>query len=273
MRSEDYFLAGGPTQAASRALLLREAALRAPRFGMARRSFMASAMGALAASSVLAQLPHFTSEAEAQDGFEPPSEDCYAELLAAHASFTQTADSKALDWQIIQAAAEAQQAAVADTVLNMLKAMNTLYAGFGISRLMHSLQTATRALRSQASDELVLVSLIHDAGEVVSATNHAEVAAALLRPYVSDTGYYVTRTHMEFQLAHYGDKVLLPTDMRDRYKAEPWYGPAVLFCDGWDQNAFDPNYETLPLEEFEPLLREVLGRTPEERNRTAEDCL
>ncbi len=273
MNTEDYFLGTGSLQAAQRRLLEREAALRAPRFGLARRNFLGGAMGALAASAVLSQMPRFRSMAEAQEGFEPPTDDCYAEVEAAHAGFKQSDASSALDWEIIQSAARAQQAAVPHTVMNLLSTMSTLYAGAGISRLAHNLQTATRALRANASDETVLIALVHDAGEVVSGTNHAEVAAALLRPYVSSDSYYIVRTHMEFQLKHYGDKVLLPTDLRDRYLAQPWYARAVIFSDALDQLAFDPDYDTLPLAEFEPLVRTTFGRIPPHKNRPAEECL
>jgi predicted HD phosphohydrolase len=273
MTAEDYFLAGGTRQATLRALLEREAARRGPRFGMRRRAFLRGPMGALAASAVLAQLSRFRSRAEAQEGFAPPSDDCYAEVQAAHARFTQSDASAAADWEIIHAAARAQQPAVPQTVLNMLRAMSTLYAGAGISRLQHNLQTATRVLRANQPDETVLIALIHDAGEAVSGTNHAEVAAALLRPYVSPASYYIVRTHMEFQLKHYGDQVLLPTDMRDRYVDQPWYLHAVAFSDAFDQLSFDPDYPTLPLSEFEPLVQQFFGRIPSHEQRTAQDCL
>jgi predicted HD phosphohydrolase len=273
MTTQDYFLADGAVQARLRALLERETARRAQRFGVQRRAFLRGAMGALAASAVLEQLPRFRSVAEAQAGFEPPSDDCYAQVAAAHARVASSDASSAPDWEIIHAATQTQQAAVPRTVMNMLSTMSTLYIGAGISRLMHNLQTATRAMRANASDETVLIALMHDAGEVVSATNHAEVAAALVRPYVSRASYYIVRTHMEFQLKHYGDEVFLPTDMRDRYAGQPWYTQAAVFSDAFDQMAFDPDYDTLPLAEFEPLVQQFFGRVPPRAERTAEDCL
>jgi len=273
MRPVDYFLQPGPVQASMRELLEREATVRAPRFGVARRDFLGGAMGALAASALLQQLPGFRSRAEAQAGFVPPGEDCYAELAAAHASRARGQLAGALDWELIQVAARAQQAAVPETVLNMLRNLSTLYGGFGVSQLLHATQSATRAVRSNASDELVLLALIHDIGEVLTGINHAEIAAALARPYVSEGGYRVVRHHMEFQLQHYGDKVLVDTTMRERYAAEPWYEDAATLSDAWDQSSFDPDYDTLPLEEFEPLVRELFGRVPEPIQRTALDCL
>ena len=269
----DYFSIGGAGQGLMRLLLEREATQRADRFGIPRRRFLGGAMGALAATSILEQAPRFRSVAEAQADFRPPTEDCYAEVEAAHATFAQSDTSTPLDWQIIQAAARAQQPAVAPSVMNMLRALNDLHIGAPISRGVHTRQMATRALRANSSDETVFISLMHDAAEVVSGTAHAEVAAALVRPYVSEASYHIVRTHMEFQLLHYGDKLLLPTNLRERYAGEPWYDDAVIFSDAFDQLAFDPHYDTLPLEEFEPLVREFFDRPPEHRSRTAEDCL
>lgn len=273
MKTEDYFRMGGAAQGVMRGLLEREATLRAPRFGLQRRAFLAGAMGALAASSILSQVRSFGSVAQAQESFSPPSDDCYAEVEATHASFGQSDASTALDWQIIQGSVRAQQAAVPQTVMNMLFANRTIYAGFPISRLEHTLQTATRALRAGASDELVLIALLHDAAEVLSGVNHAEVAAALVRPYVSEASYYLVRTHMEFQLKHYGEHVGMPTDLRDRYRNEAWYGDAVVFSDAWDEISFDPGYRSLPLAEFEPLVRQFFSRVPPHELRTARDCL
>ena len=42
----------------------------------------------------------------------------------------------------------------------------------------------------------------------------------------------------------------------------PWYQDAVDFCHRWDQCAFDPDYESLPLEFFEPMVRRVFAREP-----------
>lgn len=272
MGMHDYFRGGDPRSATMRALLSREADLRSRRFGLGRREFLNGAMGALAAMSIVQQWPRFRSRAEAQAGFTPPPEPCYDQLQVEHATFEQATQSTALDWEIIQRAAHAQQAAVPNTVLNMLSVLSTLYGGFGVTQLTHMTQTATRALRANASDELVLLGLLHDVGEVLTGLNHAEIVGALVRPYVSNAGYQIVRTHMEFQLKHYGDQVLQPTDMRDRYAAEAWFGDAARFSDDWDQASFDPAYATLPLEEFEPLIRTTFARIPEAKDRPEEDC-
>jgi predicted HD phosphohydrolase len=249
-----------------RSLLEREAAVRAPRFGMKRRSFLDGALGALAALTVSQQILRFASPAEAEDGFLPPDDDCYDTLRSQPAG-------AALDWAAIQRATTAQQSAVADTVLNMLRTTRTSYGGFAVSGFVHSTQTATRALRAGARDELVLLAVVHDAADVISPLNHAEIMAALVRPYVSEAGYRVQRTHMEFQLKHYGDKILQPVNLRERYQAEAWYADGAAFSDDWDHVSFDASYDTLPLDAFEPLVRTTFSRTPERTERTASDCL
>ncbi|MDB4975422.1 MAG: hypothetical protein JWN48_3763, partial [Myxococcaceae bacterium] len=47
-----------------------------------------------------------------------------------------------------------------------------------------------------------------------------------------------------------------------RYAGEPWYADGETFSDEFDQLAFDPDYDTLPLEEFEPLIRATFSKMP-----------
>ena len=270
--SEDYFKEVGTLQPVMRTLLEREASRRSARFGLQRRDFLGSALGALAATSIVQQVPGFRSQLEAQDSYVPPTDDCYAELHAQHASFEHIGDSRDMDWQIIHATAHRQQATVAETVLNMLQVTQTLYCGFAVDQLTHMTQSATRARRANASDEQILVALIHDIGKVIGNANHPEIVGALARPYVSDNAYRSLRHHMEFQWQHYGDKVGMPTDGRTRYVDQPWYAECARFTDHWDQTSFDADYDTLPLAEFEPLVRQVFGRAPQTRSTNTEDC-
>lgn len=252
MSHQLYFEAAGKLRTTMRRLLDREAR-RSARFGVPRRAFLSGAMGALAATSVWQQIGRFASPAEAQAGFEPPDDDCYAALR----------DSASLpDAQRILEAARSQRTTLPETLMNMLRALEFAHAGFSVSMQLHARQTATRALRAAASDELIVLGLIHDLADILSTYNHAEIMAALVRPYVSDGGYRLVRSHMEFQLQHYGDKLLLPTDLRERYAAQAWYADAVRFSDDWDHRAFDADYETLPLEAFAPLLTQTFARAP-----------
>jgi predicted HD phosphohydrolase len=243
------------------ALLGREADRQSRRLGVSRRAFLDGSLGALAACSLARQLPTFASVAEAQDGFVPPSDESYEKMRGAP-----------IDWDAALAASEVQQPALAEHVLALLGSMRELYLGFSVSQLVHATQTATRAVRANQPDEVVLIALLHDIGEVLAGFNHAEIAAAIVRPYVSPDTYYAVRHHMEFMLAHYGDRIAQPTTMRDRYAHHAWYDLAALFTDELDQRSFDPNYPTLPLEEFEPLVRGIFERPVRHLYLTAFDC-
>ncbi len=152
---------------------------------------------------------------------------------------------------------------LADRVLEWLESM----AGdspYRISRLEHSLQTATRAEEDGADDETVVCALLHDIGDVLGPANHSQIAAALLRPYVSDKNYWIVLQHGLFQgyywFHHYGKD----RNARDSLKDHPFYDDCVAFCARWDQVSFDPDYPTKPLSHFEGRVRALFAREPGE---------
>jgi predicted HD phosphohydrolase len=267
-RRDDWFRERTALQCSMRDVLLREADRVSTRFGSGRRAFLGGSMGAMAAMAVLQQ----TTDAAAKRSFRPPADDAYAETCGG-AGFTRADEGTAHDWEVIEQATRAQESSVADTVMNMLRNLRGLHAGFGVDQEVHGTQTATRATRANASDEIVLCGLIHDVGKILSNANHPEIIAAIARPYISYGAYRVLRHHMEFQWKHYGEFILVPTDLRDRYASEDWFADAAQFSDEFDQTSFDPAYDTMPLDEFEPLVRQFFGKEPERENRTAEDCL
>ena len=126
----------------------------------------------------------------------------------------------------------------------------------------HSLQSATRAHRDGADEETVVAALLHDIGDLLAPHNHSELAAAVLRPYVSERTYWVVRQHGLFQSYYYAHHMGGDRNARDRYIDHPWYQDAVDFCHRWDQSSFDPEYESLPLEFFEPMVRRIFAREP-----------
>lgn len=151
---------------------------------------------------------------------------------------------------------------VADRVLDMLRAMDELHQGFAVSQLDHCLQTATRAERDGADDDMVIASLCHDIGKTFSNMNHPAIAAEMLRPWVSDEAYWVVKYHQDFQGRHYYGRIGLDPEMRRKHLGHQHYAIAERFADEWDQTAFDPDYDAEPLEHFEPLVRKVFSRTP-----------
>jgi predicted HD phosphohydrolase len=144
-------------------------------------------------------------------------------------------------------------------VLAMLASLAEITDGFAVDQLTHSLQTATRAERAGADDELIVASLCHDIGKAVSVPNHPLIAAEILRPYVRDEVYQMIRAHQDFQGRHYYAHFGGDPDARDQYRDEPWFDLAAQFADEWDQVAFDPAYDTLSLEHFEGRVREVFA--------------
>lgn len=177
-------------------------------------------------------------------------------------SFTSMAAGTRADYQLLERLETQFAAQTPDRILEHLRALAGSLAGYRVDRLEHSLQTATRAHRDGADEEMVVAALLHDIGDLLSPHNHSELAAAVLRPYVSERTYWVVRQHGLFQSYYYAHHLGGDRHARDRYRNHPWYQAAMDFCHRWDQPSFDPDYPSLPLEYFEPMLRRILTRAP-----------
>ena len=151
----------------------------------------------------------------------------------------------------------------ADRVLQWLASMDGP-SPYHISRLGHCLQSATRAEADGADAETIVCALLHDIGDVLAPANHSQVAAAMLRPYVSEKNYWVVLHHGLFQGYYWMHHYDRDRDSRDRFKDHPYYQDCVDFCARWDQLSFDPDYPTKPLAYFEPMVRELFAREPAE---------
>lgn len=151
---------------------------------------------------------------------------------------------------------------VADRFLAILRSTDDLVQGFQVSQLVHGLQTATMAERAGADIDMVVGSLCHDIGKMISNANHPAIAAEMIRPWVSDEVYWVVKVHQDFEGKHYYARMGMDPMIRLKYQGHPHYALAEQFADDWDQNAFDPDYDHFPLEHFEPMVREVFGRPP-----------
>jgi predicted HD phosphohydrolase len=170
-------------------------------------------------------------------------------------TFTRMDASTAEQWAVIGKETFEHQDRVAERVLELLRSLAAITDGFAVDQLTHSLQTATRAERAGADEEVVFASLLHDIGKAVSVPNHPEIAAAIVKPYVRPDVYHMIRAHQDFQGRHYYHHFGGDPNARAKYEGEPWFDLAARFADDWDQVAFDPGYDTLPLEHFEPLVR------------------
>jgi predicted HD phosphohydrolase len=174
-------------------------------------------------------------------------------------TFTRMDESTAEQWAVIGAETAANQGRVVERVLALLRSLSDVTDGFAVDQLTHCLQTATLAERAGADDELVVASLCHDIGKAISEPNHPGIAAEILKPYVRDDVVWMIRVHQDFQGRHYYRYFGKDPDAREQYRGHPAYDLAEQFADEWDQTSFDPDYDTLPLEHFEPLVRQVFA--------------
>ncbi len=176
------------------------------------------------------------------------------------ATFTRMDQSTAEEWAVIGQQTRDNQGRVAERVLELLRSLSDITDGFATDQLTHCLQTATLAEHAGADNEMIVASLCHDIGKAISVPNHGAIAAEMLKPYVRPDVYHSIQNHQDFQGRHYYGHFGMPTDLREKYRDEPWFALCEQFTDDWDQIAFDPNGFTEPLEHFEPLVREIFAK-------------
>ena len=150
-------------------------------------------------------------------------------------------------------------------VLSLLEGLKGDRIGYRVDRYEHSLQTATRAYRDGARADLVVAAVFHDVGEALAPANHSEVAAAILQPFLDEEAGFIVRHHGVFQGYHYFHKIGQDRDARDQYRDSPYFDATAHFCAAWDQRSFDPDYDTMPLSTFMPMIRDVFDRPPDRR--------
>jgi predicted HD phosphohydrolase len=185
-------------------------------------------------------------------------------------SFKRMDEGRIEEWMAIGREVAKRQANMPQVIKSMLLQLEEQVDGFNINQLQHGLQTATRALRDGASEEMVVAALCHDIGKVISVENHPAIAAEILKPYVSHETYEIIRTHQDFQGRHYYALMGKNPNARSQYEKEEWYAKAARFTDEWDQTAFDDQYDTLPLSYFEPLLDRIFAGSKSNLTRAAQ---
>ncbi len=174
--------------------------------------------------------------------------------------FIHMEDGTREDYEFLERMEDEYKAGLADRILDSLRRLEHSFSGYKIDRLQHSLQGATRAQRAGESDETIVAVLLHDIGDDLAPYSHSEMAAAVLRPFVSERLYWIVKHHGLFQMYYYAHHTGGDRNARDRFKDHPWYQDAIDFCHRYDQNCFDPDYPTEPLEFFAPILRRVVAR-------------
>ena len=177
-------------------------------------------------------------------------------------SFRAMKDGTREDYLLLDESERSYARGLADRVLEGLTRLDHSVEGYPLSRLGHSLQAATRATRDGADEELIAAALIHDIGDELAPYNHAELAAAILRPYVRPEVTWIVAQHGLFQNYYYVHHLGGDRHARDRLRDHPWYAACVHFCAQWDQCSFDPDYRSEPLGFFEPLVGRIFARPP-----------
>ncbi len=178
-------------------------------------------------------------------------------------SFTAMDQGTRSEYDLVFAHEASNSQQIADRALGWLEQMEG-ESPYRISRLEHALQTATRAELDGADQETIVCALLHDIGDVLGPANHSQIAAALLRPYVSEQNYWVVAHHGLFQGYYWFHHYDRDRNARDRFRDNPYYQACVDFCERWDQCSFDPDFPSKPLSHFEPMVRALFAREPRE---------
>jgi predicted HD phosphohydrolase len=181
------------------------------------------------------------------------------ETSVARATFTGMEESTAEDWAIVGKAFVAHGQGLAVRVLDHLKLLDGDFGGFAVDRLTHSLQTATRAFRAGEDEEYVVCALLHDIGDTLGSYNHADIAAAILQPFVSEENHWMVAKHAIFQGYYFFHHVGMDRNLREQFRDHPGFERTARFCELYDGPAFDPGGETLPLEHFEPMVHRLFA--------------
>ncbi|MEZ5732945.1 MAG: HD domain-containing protein [Paracoccaceae bacterium] len=177
-------------------------------------------------------------------------------------SFTQMKDGTKEEYEFLTAHEIDHTKHTADRLLTALVELDKSLSGYQITRLGHSVQSATRAWRDGADIDWVVAALLHDIGDIYAPYNHDEYAATILKPFVREQCTWVVQTHGDFQMLYYGHHVGGDQHKRDRHRGNRYFDDCAEFCERWDQASFDPDYDDLPLEFFVPMVREVFDRKP-----------
>lgn len=189
------------------------------------------------------------------------------------ATFTHMKDGKAEDWQVIASSFGEFAKGLPDRILSHLKMLEGDFGGFPVDRLTHCLQTATLAHRDGKDDEYVVCALLHDIGDTLGTYNHADVAAVLLEPFVSDANHWMVKHHAIFQGYFFFHYLGMNRDMRDQYRDHPHFERTIEFVHKYDSPAFDPDAETLPLSYFEPMVQRVFAQPVRSLYKDAESTM
>jgi predicted HD phosphohydrolase len=174
-------------------------------------------------------------------------------------NFTRMEDGTREEYEFLDHMEDEYKAGLPERIVESLHKLEHSLSGYRISRLEHCLQGATRAHRAGESEEMIVAILLHDIGDELATYSHSEMAAAILRPFVSEKLYWIVKHHGVFQMYYYAHHCGGDRNCRDMYRDHAWYQDAVDFCHNYDQNCFDPDYDSESLEFFAPTLQRIMS--------------
>ena len=177
-------------------------------------------------------------------------------------NFTEMKNGSKEDYELLERYEKNFERKTADRLLKYLASQTTTLEGYQITRLEHSLQAATRAYKNGESEEMVVATLLHDIGDDLAPMNHSQYAASIIRPYVSEKTYWIILHHGLFQTYYSAHHLGGDRNARDKFKDHKYYQDTVDFCEKYDQSSFDPNYKSMSLKEFEPMVKKIFYRKP-----------
>lgn len=181
-------------------------------------------------------------------------------LLSQRATFTNMHEITAEDCNIIGAHLLEFSAGLPERIINHMRLLAGDYGGYAVDRLEHCLQTATRAFQDGRDEEYVVCALLHDIGDMLASFNHADMAAAIVKPFVSEQMHWVVEKHAIFQGYYFFHFAGFDRHEREKYRGHPSFEACAEFCEKYDQAAFDPNYVSMPLTAFEPMVHRLFSR-------------
>jgi predicted HD phosphohydrolase len=173
--------------------------------------------------------------------------------------FIRMQDGVAHEYAYLDELEDQYKAELPQRLMKALAQLAHSLSGYKVSRLEHVLQAATRAHRAGESDEWVMAALLHDIGDDLATYSHSEMAAAVLRPFVSEEIYWVVKHHGIFQMFYYAHHSGGDRNARDQFVNHQHYQASVKFCHEYDQNCFDPDYQPESLEFFKPMIERVFS--------------
>ena len=177
-------------------------------------------------------------------------------------NFTEMKHGSKEDYELLEKYEHNFERETADRLLKYLASQTTTLEGYQITRLEHSLQAATRAFRNNESEEMVVATLLHDIGDELAPMNHSQYAASIIRPYVSEKTYWIINHHGLFQTFYSAHHLGGDRNARDKFKDHKYYQATVDFCEKYDQSSFDPDYKSMTLKDFEPMVKRIFSRKP-----------